>query len=89
MGKTPAEVVRDFCAAWSRLDLDELLAYFTEDAVYCGCCACVWYTTGRRAAPRNLDPTEQRGQGEHLHPAAAGETRSVWGNLPRSVPEFA
>lgn len=32
---TQAErVVRDFCAAWSRRDADELLAFFTEDAVY-------------------------------------------------------
>ncbi len=27
-------VVRDFIAAWSRLDHDELAAYFTEDGVY-------------------------------------------------------
>ena len=32
--RTPEVVVRDFCAAWSRLDLDELLACFTPDAVY-------------------------------------------------------
>ena len=27
-------VVRDFCAAWSRRDVDELLEFFTDDAVY-------------------------------------------------------
>lgn len=27
-------IVRDFIAAWSRLDVDELLAYFAEDGVY-------------------------------------------------------
>ena len=27
-------IVRDFCAAWSRLDADELTSYFTEDGVY-------------------------------------------------------
>lgn len=27
-------VVREFCEAWSRRDVDELLGYFTEDAVY-------------------------------------------------------
>lgn len=27
-------IVREFCAAWSRLDVDELAGYFTEDAVY-------------------------------------------------------
>ena len=27
-------VVRDFCAAFARRDIDELLSYFTDDAVY-------------------------------------------------------
>jgi limonene-1,2-epoxide hydrolase len=27
-------IVRDFIAAWSRLDADELAAYFTEDGTY-------------------------------------------------------
>ena len=27
-------IVREFCAAWSRLDADELTGYFTDDAVY-------------------------------------------------------
>ena len=32
---TPNEdVVRDFCAAWSRRSIDELLGYFATDAVY-------------------------------------------------------
>jgi limonene-1,2-epoxide hydrolase len=30
----PSELVTRFCAAWSRLDLDELAAFFTDDAVY-------------------------------------------------------
>ena len=30
----PEDVVRSFCEAWSRRDIDELLGYFTEDAVY-------------------------------------------------------
>jgi limonene-1,2-epoxide hydrolase len=30
----PIDVVRRFCAAWSRLDLDELVGFFTDDAVY-------------------------------------------------------
>jgi limonene-1,2-epoxide hydrolase len=29
-----AAIIRDFCAAWSRLDTDELVSYFTEDGVY-------------------------------------------------------
>ena len=32
---TDAErIVRDFCATWERLDIDELLGFFTPDAVY-------------------------------------------------------
>lgn len=27
-------VIRAFCAAWSRLDVDELLGYFAEDGIY-------------------------------------------------------
>jgi limonene-1,2-epoxide hydrolase len=27
-------IVREFCAAWSRLDVDEIAGYFTDDAVY-------------------------------------------------------
>ena len=30
----PIDVVRRFCAAWSNLDLDEILAFFSDDAVY-------------------------------------------------------
>ena len=30
----PIDVVTRFCDAWSRLDLDEILAFFSEDAVY-------------------------------------------------------
>lgn len=28
------QIVRDFIGAWSRLNVDELLTYFTEDGVY-------------------------------------------------------
>jgi limonene-1,2-epoxide hydrolase len=31
---TPIELVRRFCAAWADLDLDTLVGYFTDDAVY-------------------------------------------------------
>lgn len=34
MGRSNEQVVRDFCEAWSRKDAEELLGYFTEDAVY-------------------------------------------------------
>jgi limonene-1,2-epoxide hydrolase len=30
----PIDVVRRFCEAWSRRDLDEVIAYFSDDAVY-------------------------------------------------------
>jgi limonene-1,2-epoxide hydrolase len=32
--RTPTETVTEFCAAWERLDLDELLAFFAPDAIY-------------------------------------------------------
>jgi limonene-1,2-epoxide hydrolase len=31
---SPIELVRRFCAAWADLDLDALVGYFTDDAVY-------------------------------------------------------
>lgn len=31
---TPIDTVRDFCAAWSRLDTETLMTCFAEDAVY-------------------------------------------------------
>ena len=30
----PEEIVREFCEAWSRRNVDELLNFFTDDAVY-------------------------------------------------------
>ena len=32
--RDPETLVRDFCAAWARRDIGELLGYFTDDAVY-------------------------------------------------------
>jgi limonene-1,2-epoxide hydrolase len=34
MTDTPIDVVQRFCAAWSDGDLDALVEYFTDDAVY-------------------------------------------------------
>jgi limonene-1,2-epoxide hydrolase len=34
MGATNERLVQEFCAAWSRRDIEELLAFFTDDAVY-------------------------------------------------------
>jgi limonene-1,2-epoxide hydrolase len=32
--KSPIEIVSNFCAAWSSLDIDEIVGYFDDDAVY-------------------------------------------------------
>jgi limonene-1,2-epoxide hydrolase len=32
--KDPETIVRDFCATWPERDVDKLLAYFTDDALY-------------------------------------------------------
>lgn len=34
MGNDPAAIVTEFCAAWERMDADELAGYFTDDGVY-------------------------------------------------------
>jgi limonene-1,2-epoxide hydrolase len=34
MASTPEKIVRDFLAAWPRKNVDELMSYFTDDAVY-------------------------------------------------------
>jgi len=34
MASPNEKVIRDFCAAWARKDIDELLGFFTPDAVY-------------------------------------------------------
>ncbi len=34
MAKSPLETVNDFCAAWQRGDIEELMSFFAEDAVY-------------------------------------------------------
>lgn len=32
--ESPVDVVRRFCAAWSDLDVDAIMGFFTDDAVY-------------------------------------------------------
>lgn len=34
MTADPAELVTEFCALWANPDLDRILSYFTDDAVY-------------------------------------------------------
>lgn len=31
---SPVETVTEFCAAWEKVDLDQLMAFFADDAVY-------------------------------------------------------
>ena len=34
MSKSPEQIVQDFCDAWSRKNIDELMSFFIGDAVY-------------------------------------------------------
>jgi limonene-1,2-epoxide hydrolase len=34
VSSSAADVVRDFCAAWSDFDIDRIMGFFTTDAVY-------------------------------------------------------
>jgi limonene-1,2-epoxide hydrolase len=34
MAVNPEKVVSDFCGAWSKLNIDEIMSFFTDDAVY-------------------------------------------------------
>ena len=34
MAASPEKIVRDFCGAWSRKNIDELMSFFDADAVY-------------------------------------------------------
>ncbi len=34
MASESEKLVNDFCQAWSRMNLDEIMGYFAEDAVY-------------------------------------------------------
>lgn len=34
MARSPEQIVREFLAAWPRKKIDELVGYFTDDAVY-------------------------------------------------------
>lgn len=34
MSRSPVELVREFCAEWSFLDVERIMPYFTDDAVY-------------------------------------------------------
>ena len=34
MSTTPIDTIREFCAAWSKLDVDTVMAYFGENPIY-------------------------------------------------------
>jgi limonene-1,2-epoxide hydrolase len=34
MGRAPLDLIRSFCAGWADGDVEALMGYFTEDAVY-------------------------------------------------------
>src|SRR5215831_10505788 len=34
MNRSPEQIIREFLAAWPRKKIDELVGYFTDDAVY-------------------------------------------------------
>jgi limonene-1,2-epoxide hydrolase len=34
MSRSPLETIQSFCDAWARKDIDELMSFFAEDAVY-------------------------------------------------------
>lgn len=34
MSETPIETIRRFCEAWSKLDTDEMMTFFTDEPVY-------------------------------------------------------
>ena len=34
MNASPEQIIRDFCDAWSRKNIDELMSFFAQDAVY-------------------------------------------------------
>lgn len=34
MSAEPEVIVKEFCAAWGRRDVEEILAFFTDDAIY-------------------------------------------------------
>src|SRR5262245_30132890 len=71
--RDPESVVRDFCAAWSRRDIAELLGFFTDDAVYHNIpLAPVSGKDGIREVLNLFVPPAQSIQFEMLHLASRG-----------------
>jgi limonene-1,2-epoxide hydrolase len=73
MSTREEQVVCDFCAAWSRRDPDELLGFFTADAVYHNMPMAP--VSGREAIRRVFDfflPPSEKIDWEVRHVASAG-----------------
>jgi limonene-1,2-epoxide hydrolase len=72
---SPTDTVRNFCAAWSRLDVEEVMAFFTADAVYHN--MPIAPAVGRDAVRATIESFLkgwQRAEFELLNIAATGDT---------------
>ncbi len=54
MSRSAEQVVRDFCAAVERLDIDEVMDYFTDDATYHNVTATGEPSVGKAAVRESL-----------------------------------
>lgn len=75
MAESPVETIRRFCAAWSNLDTDEMIAFFTAEPVYHNMPGPP--AEGAEAVRRTIDgflKTWQRTDWEVLNIAADGDT---------------
>ena len=59
MTRTPDEVVTEFCGLWSKPDVDQIIGFFTEDAVYHNIPMAP--ATGRQAIRELIDTVILRG----------------------------
>ena len=72
---TNEDLIASFCSAWSRRDIDELLGFFTEDAVYHNMpMAPVEGHDGIRAVMEFFVPGSEEIEFEILGRASAGAT---------------
>ena len=73
MAMQPEQVVNEFCKAWSRLDVAQIMSFFTDDAVYHNIpMEPVRGKAGIKAAINTFLPMAKSLQFKILHTAAAG-----------------
>lgn len=75
VSESPIDIIRRFCAAWSNLDTDEMMAYFADAPVYHNMPGPP--ATGTEAVRRTIDgflKTWQKTDWELLNIAADGNT---------------